>query len=65
MYSVHDPPFSGSLVKETVKWQNLYFLLSYGFTQEQSEPVGTCEKQRNCCFSLSIPYAARLAGACS
>ena len=30
----------------------------------QSEPAGTCEKQGNCSFSLSIRCEARLAGAC-
>ena len=30
----------------------------------ESEPVGTCEKQMQCRFSLSARYRASLAGAC-
>ena len=36
----------------------------YRSIEGQSEPVGTCEKQMKCSFSLSIPYEARLARAC-
>ena len=39
--------------KETVKQR--HFMLCR-FTARQSEPVGTCEKQMKCSFSLSIPY---------
>ena len=41
-----------------------YFSECIGLKKGQSEPVGTCEKQRYCSFSLSIPYEARLARAC-
>lgn len=30
----------------------------------ESEPVGPCEKQMKCRFSLSVRYRASLAGAC-
>ena len=56
MQSVHNK-------KETVKSKQCYLLLCR-FAAGQSEPVGTCEKQMKCRFSLSIPYEARLARAC-
>ena len=35
-----------------------------GLNMRQSEPDGTCEKQENRSFSLSIRYVAKLARAC-
>ena len=43
----------------------LIFRAVVGVNSGQSEPAGTCEKQRYCSFSLSIRCVARLARACS
>ena len=48
------------LTKKAVKKLELTYLLLCRPFEGQSEPVGTCEKQMKCSFSLSIPYWARL-----
>ena len=37
----------------TVEINKLKRQKQYRYEREQSEPAGTCEKQRNCSFSLS------------
>ena len=44
---------SSSEKRRTVKANKLKRQMQYRYEREQSEPAGTCEKQRYCSFSLS------------
>ena len=44
---------ASSAKRRTVKANKLKRQMQYRYEREQSEPAGTCEKQRYCSFSLS------------
>ena len=48
-----------STKRRTVDINKLKRQMQYRYEREQSEPAGTCEKQRYCSFSLSTLPAGR------